>query len=234
MKLSFSTRGWREMPWPEQVRDASELRFQGIEVYNLHRCASLTNRGVAFHRFSRNETLRDLREHNLVIPCFDTSIDLSDSNEDTAPAFDLMDTAAAMHIPYVAFCALHDDEPLIRGRLNDLLPAAADKGICVLIKTVGIFADTGRLRRLMDDYACDELAALWDMHHPYRDYHESPDMTIRNLGGYVRHVHLRDSGKELSNSFRVRDIANKGRALHATGFFKLPGKSHQLFFSHLK
>jgi len=30
MKLSFSTRGWKELPWPEQVKDASELRFQGI------------------------------------------------------------------------------------------------------------------------------------------------------------------------------------------------------------
>ena len=60
MKLSFSTRGWRELPWAEQVRDASELRFQGIEVYNLHRCASLTERGGAFHKYSRNETLREL------------------------------------------------------------------------------------------------------------------------------------------------------------------------------
>ena len=31
------------------------------------------------------------------------------------------------------------------------------------------------------------------MHHPYRDHGESADTTIKNLGAYVRHVHLRDS-----------------------------------------
>ena len=96
MKLSFSTRGWRELPWAEQIRDASELRFQGIEVYNLHRVTSLTERGGAFHKFSRNETLRNLREHDLVIPCFDTCIDLSDPAEDLQPAFELTETAACI------------------------------------------------------------------------------------------------------------------------------------------
>ena len=46
---------------------------------------------------------------------------------------------------------------------------------------------------MLDDFACDQLGALWDMHHPYRDHGESADTTIKNLGAYVRHVHLRDS-----------------------------------------
>ena len=37
MNLSFSTRGWNDLPWADQVRDAEENRFQGIEVYNLTR-----------------------------------------------------------------------------------------------------------------------------------------------------------------------------------------------------
>ena len=36
------------------------------------------------------------------------------------------------------------------------------------------------------------------MHHPYRDFKEIPDTTIRNLGGYVKHVHLRDSDEDAS------------------------------------
>lgn len=63
----------------------------------------------------------------------------------------------------------------------------------ILLKTSGIYADTARLRALMDEFACDWLGALWDIHHPYRDMGESADVTIRNLGAYVRHVHLRDS-----------------------------------------
>ena len=34
----------------------------------------------------------------------------------------------------------------------------------------------------MNHFACDELGALWDVHHTCRDHKESPDQTIKNLG----------------------------------------------------
>ena len=246
MKLSFSTRGWRNLPWQDQVRDASEMRFQGVEVYNLHRCTSLTAKGGAFERFRRNETLRELRENNLVIPCLDTSINLGDPGEDISPVDFLLDTAASMHIPYLAFCALTDDENLIRERIMQLLPAAQDKKICLLIKTVGIYANTERLRLLLDSYASDYLAALWDMHHPFRDFHEKPDTTIRNLGGYVRHVHLRDSDDNLQynligeGTIPVQDMMNALYSIDYSGFISLEWKpewiadipDREIIFSH--
>ncbi len=231
MKLSFSTRGWKELPWPEQVKDASELRFQGIEVYNLHKCPSLTDRSGVFHKFHRNETLRELREHHLTIPCLDTCIDLGSEEDETVFIPDLIDTAATMKIPYVAVCALHEDESRIRERIDRLIPQFSEKGICMLIKTVGIFADTGKLRKLMDEYACDELGALWDMHHPYRDFHETPDTTIRNLGGYVHHVHLRDSDDDLNynligeGTIPVQDMMNALSSIDYNGFISLEWKT---------
>ena len=246
MKLSFSTRGWRDLPWAEQIRDAEELKFQGIEVYNLPRIASLTGRGGAFHQYKQNETARELREKGLTIPCLDTCIDLGDPEEDLSPLQELMTVAHRMKIPYVAVCALRDDEALIRARLDGLLDAAAKAGVCLLIKTVGIFADTARLRSLMDDYARDELAALWDMHHPYRDCHESPDATIRNLGGYVRHVHLRDSDDDGSynligeGTIPVQEMMNALYSIDYSGFISLEWKpewvedipDREIIFSH--
>ena len=231
MKLSFSTRGWKELPWQEQVKDASELRFQGIEVYNLHKCPSLTDRSGVFHKFHRNETLRELREHHLTIPCLDTCIDLGASEDETGFIPELIDTAATMKIPYVAVCALHDDDDRIRERIDRLIPQFSEKGVCMLIKTVGIFADTGKLRKLMDEYACDELGALWDMHHPYRDFHETPDTTIRNLGGYVHHVHLRDSDDDLNynligeGTIPVQDMMNALSSIDYNGFISLEWKT---------
>ena len=231
MKLSFSTRGWKELPWPEQVKDASELRFQGIEVYNLHKCPSLTDRSGVFHKFHRNETLRELREHHLTIPCLYTCIDLGAEEDETGFIPDLIDTAATMKIPYVAVCALHDDDERIRERIDRLIPQFSEKGICMLIKTVGIFADTGKLRKLMDEYACDELGALWDMHHPYRDFHETPDTTIRNLGGYVHHVHLRDSDDDLNynligeGTIPIQDMMNALSSIDYNGFISLEWKT---------
>ena len=100
----------------------------------------------------------------------------------------------------------------------------------MLIRTVGIYADTARLRALMDSYACDELAALWDMHHPYRDFGEVPDTTIRNLGGYVKHVHLRDSNEDVSynligeGTLPIRDMMNALSSIDYNGFISLEWK----------
>ncbi|MCR5296622.1 MAG: AMP-binding protein [Clostridiales bacterium] len=230
MKISFSTRGWRNLPWEEQVRDASELRFQGIEVYNLHRCAALTDRAGAFHKYHRNETMRALRDKGLEIPCLDTSFDLSDPAENIEEMTELIRTASAMKIPYIAVCTLKENDELMRRRLDLLTREALEGGVCVLIKTVGIFADTAKLRTLMDDYACDQLAALWDMHHPFRDHAETPDTTIRNLGGYVRHVHLRDSDENLNynligeGTIPVPAMMNALYSIDYSGFISLEWK----------
>ena len=231
MNLSFSTRGWNTLSWDDQVRDASEMGFQGIEPYNIQEFASLSGRGGAFHEFRQNETVRELKKRKLILPCFDSSIDLSLPLETLEKAILLIKTAASMKVRYVAFCALRDQEEQIRANLNILLPVAQEEEICLLMKTVGIYADTLRLRELMDSYACDELAALWDMHHPYRDFNEVPDTTIRNLGGYVKHVHLRDSDDDRSynligeGTLPIREMMKALSSIDYDGFISLEWKT---------
>ena len=229
MNLSFSTRGWNALSWEEQVRDAVEMGFSGIEAYNIQDFPSLSGRGGAFHAYMQNETLRDLKKNRLSIPCFDASIDLSLPMDGTEKIDFLISAASAMKVPYIAFCALRDDEDTVNENLRVILEKTGED-VCVLLKTVGIYADTGRLRTLMDSYACDGLAALWDMHHPYRDFNEVPDKTIRNLGGYVRHVHLRDSDDDLSynligeGTLPVRDMMNALSSIDYNGFISLEWK----------
>ena len=228
MNLSFSTRGWKELPWETQLSDAEEYGFQGIEVYNLHLCSTLTDRSGPFHPAHQMETERTLRDLHLKIPCLDTSIDLSLPLTDAAQQ--LMQTASCLHIPYLAFCVLNDREDQVRKNLEVLLPLASAAGICLLIKSVGIYSDTARLRELMDSYALDELATLWDMHHPYRDHQETPDTTIRNLGGYVKHVHLRDSDSNGSynligeGTLPVRQMMLALASVDYSGFISLEWK----------
>ena len=146
MNLSFSTRGWNDLPWEDQVRDAEENRFQGIEVYNLTRFPALTDRGGPFHPYRQNETLRGLKEHGLVISNLDTSIDLSQEDVDPAEFAFLFSSAAALRAPSVSVCALTDDEDQVCRNIDALLKPAADAGISLLIKTTGIYANTARLR----------------------------------------------------------------------------------------
>ena len=196
MNLSFSTRGWNDLPWEDQLRDAEEYRFSGIELYNLSRTSALSDRASPFHPYHQNETLRSMKEKNLVFSCLDTSIDLSEENVNLEEFKSLFAAASGLHAPFIAVCALKDDEEKITSNLKTLLPLLSESDSILLIKTTGIYANTARLRDLLDTFARDDLGALWDMHHPYRDFGERPDTTIRNLGAYVRHVHLRDSDNE--------------------------------------
>ena len=193
MRLSFSTRGW-SMSWDEYLDIAGEMEFQGIELYNVFKHPEFTEKGCPLHKYSISATVRDLREKKLSVPCIDTSCDVSDGEENTIENIRYMiDIASDLQVPYVAVICKSGTNCEIAEALKPLVSYAEEKNITILIKTAGVFANTEQLRDLMNMFASDYLAALWDMHHPYRDNDESPAQTIKNLGAYVKHVHLRDS-----------------------------------------
>ena len=193
MNLSFSTRGWGDLSWDQMLQEAVDMRFGGVEVYNIFKFPELTDRGGPFHPHKVAATVRQLRDLKLKIPCFDTSVDLSSDPEAVSILTGVLEHAKNAQVPYVVACALTENEELVGETLEKLLPVAENAGVTLLLKTSGIYADTARLRSMLESFASDWLGALWDMHHPYRDFGESADATIKNLGTYVKHVHLRDS-----------------------------------------
>ncbi len=249
MNLSFSTRGWNHLSWDQQVKDAAYTGFSGIEPYNIQAFSSLSGRGGAFHEYTLQETIRQLKSAHVQLPCFDSSIDLSLPGEAVSEGAKLLiRTASAAGCPCIAFCALTDREDQIKTHLDSLLPLAEEANVCLVMKTVGIFADTERLRKLLDGYACDGIAALWDMHHPFRDFHETPDQTIRNLGAYVRHVHLRDSDDEGAynligeGTLPIGDMMEALYSIDYNGFISLEWKTEwmpdlpdrEIIFAHFQ
>ena len=233
MNLSFSTRGWGDLGWEELLDAALDMKFTGIEVYNLFKFPNLTDRGGPFHCHKIAATVRQLRDLKLTIPCLDTSMDLSDSTCDAEIIADMMRMAHELQVPYVVAWASHGDEEgerMIRNNMDRLLCVAEEMDVCLLIKTSGIYADTARLRSLLESYASDYTGALWDMHHPYRDFDESADTTIKNLGTYVRHVHLRDSDDKNTynligeGNLPVADMMRALSSINYDGFISLEWK----------
>ena len=49
------------------------------------------------------------------------------------------------------------DEEVVLASLRRVLPLAEEKGVTLLVETNGVFADTARLCRLMDEAASDAL-----------------------------------------------------------------------------
>ena len=196
MRLSFSTRGWETMDFDALLAIANEMRFTGIEIYNLPARADLTEKGGAFHRYSVAATVRRLREAGISLPCFDTPLDLTGETDPVDAVAALIVQAKEARVTCVAVAALTEHEALLRQRLPALIETAEKNGVALLLKTSGIYADTARLRDLLDGFSSDNLGALWDMHHTCRTAGERADTTIKNLGAYVRHVHLRDSSED--------------------------------------
>ena len=234
MRLSFSTRGWADLSWDEMIDTALEMGFSGVEVYNLPKFNPMLDRSGPFHKYQAAATVRHLRDKKLQIPCFDTSIDLSDKDETVDSLLNLIEVAHNVHVPYVVACALHEDEALVAERLTILLDKAESFGVGILLKTSGIYADTSRLRSLMDQFASDYLGALWDVHHPYRDKGESADATIKNLGSYIHHVHLRDSDDQGTyqligeGTMPISDVMRALSSVNYDGFISLEWKPEWL------
>jgi len=206
------------------------MGFSGVEVYNLPKFNPMLDRSGPFHKYQTAATVRQLRELKLQIPCFDTSCDISSPQCHLEDMFSLMEVAHNTQVPYVSACALTDDEATVQAHLQTLLPKAEELEVTLLLKTSGIYADTARLRQMMDSFACDQLAALWDVHHPYRDLGESGDTTIKNLGNYVRHVHLRDSDDSCAyqligeGTMPIEDIMRALSSVNYDGFISLEWK----------
>ncbi|MBQ9030841.1 MAG: AMP-binding protein [Parasporobacterium sp.] len=234
MRFSFLTRGWEDVDPNVFIDAAIDAEYDGVEFYNLYKHPELTGRGGLFHKYNAAATVRELKEKHIEIPCIDTACDISVAEDFTQILIDQMDIAKNLKVPYVVCIALTDNEERIRERLDILLPAAAERGVVVLMETTGIYADTKRLRDLMESFASDELGASWDMHHPYRDFGESADTTIKNLGAYVKHVHLRDSNDDKSynligeGTLPIDDMMRALSSINYDGMISMEWKSQWL------
>ena len=198
MKLSFSTKGWHNSTFDEFCQIAKDLKFSGIELHNIHN-RLFTDKDGAFHDYAAAKTVRKLYEMKLSIPCIDTICNLADKDNKENSINEInacIAIANDLHIPYVRVKAYGEENyDLVSSIISEILPACEQKGIVVLIETSGIFCDTARLRDMLDSFACDNLAALWDMHSPYFEKDEDPETTIKNLGAYIKHVHIKDAVK---------------------------------------
>ena len=131
MKLSFSTRGWNDLSWDTWLDTAQEMKFTGIEVYNLFKFPQLTGKGGPFHPHRLAATIRQLRDRKLTIPCLDSSLDLSQSIADGDLVAGLIRTAQDTHVPYVVCWASRGDdqgEELLRRNMEELRLAGGLRG----------------------------------------------------------------------------------------------------------
>ena len=214
MKLSFSTNKWQNFKIDDFIKIATEYKFDGIEVHNIDEIS----------KDNLSETYHSLIEYGIKIPCIDMVSDVSVDSEDLYKEFDRMkDIISKLHIPYVRLKSTSDATKFI----SNTLPYAKENNITFLVETVGEYADTSKLRDLLEKFADDNLAALWDFHYPYWEKGETPEDTIKNLGAYVKHIHIKDSESLSQHSLMgegnlpIDKFINALRSINYDGFVSI-------------
>lgn len=202
MKLSFSTGYWPDADFENFLEAALEYRYGGLELHDIDTPA-LNGRGEPLSSSKIDETFRTLFSKGIEVACLDATVNIADTKnaeENKKTVLRYIETARRLRCPYIRLYAGKTDErsayetdAAAKSFLAELIPAAEAAGVILLVETTGVYADTKRLCALLNHFACDNLAALWDMHHPWRFFGEEPEKTVENLGAYIRHIHVKDS-----------------------------------------
>ena len=233
MKIAFSTLGCPDFSWSDIYSVAKDFGFDGIEIRGIGKDISAV-KARPFTDGQIDRTIATLERLGLEIPCLTSGccLKFADKLEETkAELSEYIKLAVKLGTPYIRVLA--DLEPDPRGEIDDeymaraikeVAAGAKDTGVTLLIETNGVYSDTKRLRALLDKVNCREVAALWDIHHPYRFAHETPETTIENLGSYIKYVHVKDSimekGQDGKKTIKYR--------MMGFGDMPIPGMLHAL------
>jgi sugar phosphate isomerase/epimerase len=65
--------------------------------------------------------------------------------------------------------------------------------VTVILESHGDFTTSIVLREILEKAASPSVALLWDAHNTFVEGKEDPEVTVRQLGKYIRHTHLKDA-----------------------------------------
>lgn len=202
MKISFSTLACPDFSWTDIYSMAKDFNFDGIEIRGLGNDIFAV-KAKPFTEAQLPNTVEKLKSLGIEIPCLTSGscLKFKDKHDEvkteiTAYA-ELAEKLGASFIRVLADLEPNpvtevDDDYIIEF-LKELVPIAEAHNVTLLVETNGVYSDTARLRKILEAVNSRKVAALWDMHHPYRFAGESPEQTVENLGEYIKYTHIKDS-----------------------------------------
>ncbi len=201
MKLSFSTNGW-ELGFENLLDLLYENKITGLEIHDINaKCFTTEN---PFEFTNAEKTKKLLFEKGISVSCIDAVSNLADiDNLDSIgkEISNLIVSAKLFNCPNIRLHAYQTDSTkeyeVIEKALKEFLPTyiskARENGINLLMETMGIFSDTLRLANFLNIFACDNFSAIWDIHHTHRFANEKAEISVKNLGKHIKHLHIKDS-----------------------------------------
>ena len=206
--LAFSTLGCPAWDWKRILGFAHSHGFAAIELRGLQGNMDLpANPIFAPDRIAG--TKKEIQSAKLHIACVSSSANLYMEEPDKrakelADARKFIDLASTLGAPYVRVFggkAQSDNAPVpddatkarVASALRELGEYAGPHNVTVIIESHDHFTSSATLSDVLRAANSEHVALLWDAHHTFAASNEDPEFTVKQLGQWIRHTHLKDS-----------------------------------------
>ena len=206
--MAFSTLGCPAWEWKKILEFAQQHGFAAIELRGLQGNMDLpANPIFAADRIA--QTKDEISAAKLRIACVSSSANLyfedpAKREKELSDARRFIDLASTLGAPYVRVFggkAQDDKNPMpdeptkarVASGLRELGKYSGPKNVTVIIESHDHFTSSATLKDVLNAAGSDHVGLLWDAHHTFATSNEEPEFTVKELGKWIRHTHLKDS-----------------------------------------
>ena len=228
MKLAFSTRYMQDMSLSGYLGLAKEQKYNAVEIYDISKECFKGDK-PSFEKAGAFSTKRKQLNMGVAISQLDFPFDISDAaalEGNVKAAENIIETASDINVPFVRANAAGDISAA-EEFLKRVQPTAEKENVIILVETDGAFSDSSVLCECLDRFASDNIAACWNMYSTFFTAKEDAEITIKNLGAYVKSVIINDADKDGNpvligeGELPVGEMVNALRSVNYNGYVTL-------------
>jgi sugar phosphate isomerase/epimerase len=206
--IAFSTLGCPAWEWKKILDFAREHGFSAIELRGLQGNMDLPSNPL-FAPDRVAQTKAEISAAKLRIACVSSSANLyfedpAKREKDLSDARRFIDLASTLGAPYVRVFggkAQDDKNPApdeqtkarVAAGLRELGKYSGPRSVTVIIESHDHFTASATLKDVLKAADSEHVGLLWDAHHTFATSNEDPESTVKELGQWIRHTHLKDS-----------------------------------------
>ena len=206
--IAFSTLGCPAWDWTRILQFAHLHGYSAIELRGLQGNMDLPSHAV-FAPGRIEQTKKEIHNSKLQIACVSSSANLymEDAEKrakELADSRRFIDLASLVGAPYVRVFggkAESDKSPApdaatkacVAAGLRELGEYSGPKGVTVIIESHDHFTSSATLKDVLTAANSEHVGLLWDAHHTFATSNEDPELTVKQVGQWIRHTHLKDS-----------------------------------------
>ena len=159
MLTCFSTLACPDFSWQDIYSMAKDFNFNGIEIRGLGQDI-FSVKAPPFRDSELPKTVARLKELKIAIPCLSSGEpvnDLATKDKAIAEIKAYIELASKLGTSYIRVLGDRNpapekeiDDNVVISIMRELIPYAEEYNVTLLIETNGVYADTKRLKKLLD------------------------------------------------------------------------------------